>query len=859
MIYTLLLLSISFFLQQLHAAGLPTSIPVPPKIEELSIAPQEVATLNEQLSKQVEAPSEETADTLDQAALKALEQAAHQKPVLQEVITEQPPVVLVPPAVVESKKASSARETAAVLQEESKESTPIYLGSFLKPWEYGNPEELLEFDFENAEFSNFVQYIEKHFGLTFIYDDQINPAPPQGKKLIGTKITFKTHQPLTKKEAWDLFVAFLDVAGLAPQPGPSERVYRLTSNDPRSPFSVTKGPMPTFIGIEPSLIPNNDTRIRYVYFIENTSMDVIKNVVDTMKSASAPNVIIFPEFRALIMTDKAANVKAMLNIIRELDRVNMPEVLSVIKLKRTDATKVAELYKALVKDESQQGGLAARLLGGRKQGTTTYFPEGTRVIPEPRTNTLILLGNREAVKKIEEFIIKEIDRELDIPFSPLHIYQLKYVEAEAIAAILKEAVQFQVETEAAKSGGVRDGDKYLRPMSITPEKTGNRLIINANYDDYVKVYETLQKLDVEQPQVAIKVYILNVDFTDTKQLGVQMRNKVPGPVTGLLGPNVNFQDSGLAGTGSSVVENPNGSGATRLLGDLVNLAASTTTPGATWVTLGSDAFGVWGMLKVLETYTNISVISNPFLIATHKYPAVVALGTIRRILTGTSLTTTGPVNSFDDLSAKLEVYVEPQISYEGFITLNVRVLLEQFDTSDQSSGNRISREVKTSVIMANNQVLALGGLIVDRVEEDVSKWPILGDIPIFGWLFKNKNKIVTKSSLLILITPEIIQPNTYAISQRFTQGKINEAKDVAESTYFPSERRDPIHRWFFKDNVNIENAVIDEFMDKEDRYIDPNLRTPEQDKKIIEKRPLMMKKRMTDYLPSESAQEGVVS
>ena len=114
-------------------------------------------------------------------------------------------------------------------------------------------------------------------------------------------------------------------------------------------------------------------------------------------------------------------------------------------------------------------------------------------------------------------------------------------------------------------------------------------------------------------------------------------------------------------------------------------------------------------------------------------------------MTGTALTPTGPVQSFDDLTAKLEVYVEPQISYEGFIIMNVRVDLETFTNTTSTSGDRIKREVKTSVIMADNEVLALGGIMRDDVAETETKIPVLGDIPLVGWLFKNKSKALTRS------------------------------------------------------------------------------------------------------------------
>ncbi|MFA6066542.1 MAG: secretin N-terminal domain-containing protein [Candidatus Babeliaceae bacterium] len=739
-------------------------------------------------------------------------------------------------------------------------SSPLYLNDFLKPWEFGNPDELIEFEFENAELSSLITYIEKKFSLKFIMDDQLTPLPNGGKSALGTKISFRTYKPLSKKSAWDIFITFLDMAGLATAPGPDKGIYRITTTDPRSPLSVNKNALPSFIGIDPSLIPNNDTRIRYIYFVENTSLDVIKNVIDTMKSASSPGLIIFPELRALMMTDKGSNIKAILEVVKELDRVNVPETLSIIKLRRTDATKVADLYKSLVKDEAQQAGVGGiRLLGGRRQSTNSYFPEGTKVIAEPRTNTLILLGNKEAIKKIETFIIKEIDKELDVPFSPLHIYQLKYVAAEAMANILKEAIQFQTDTEAAKYGGVRDGDKYFKSLTITPEKTGNRLIINADYEDYLKLYEILQKIDVEQPQVAIKAMILEVDLTDTRNFGIQMRNKKPGP-DGLLGNNVNYQTSGLAGLDTPVVENPNGTGATRLLGNLVSLASNDTIAGSTFVTLGSDLFGVWGMFTVLQSLTNVSIIANPFLITTHKYPASVSIGNTRRVITGTSVTPSGPINSFDDLTAKLEIYVEPQISYEGFIIMNVRIDVETFTDTATSSGNRIKREIKTSVIMADNEVLALGGIMRDDIAEKESKVPILGDIPVVGWFFKNKSKVVNRSSLVVLITPEVIPSYSEKFAERFTNTKINDAQSTLSECHEMDQLRDPIHRWFFTDANDTQSKIIDEFSSEQGRYIDPNQLKVAQSEHISElpadkEKP---KKRITAHFEQKAESAGKI-
>lgn len=719
-----------------------------------------------------------------------------------------------------------------------------YLGDFTYPWDFGDSSELLEFEFEDAELIGFSKYIEEHFGITFILDDMVKTAgaPPKGgKSIIGTKITFKTHTPMTKKDAWALFLKFLDIAGATVVPGPAKKNYRITSLDPKSSIGAAKSPLPTFIGTNPQLLPDNDTYIRYVYFARDVSIDTVKSVLDSMRSATSPELIMIPELHGIIVTDSAYNIKTMFNIITELDTVTMPETMSIIKLKRTDAKKVADLYQAIMKDEEpQKESLASRIMGSRKAQTLSYFPPGTRVIPEPRTNTLILLGTEDAVKKIENFIKYEIDKEIEKPYTPIHVYPLKYIQAEATAKILGSVVKYQPESDAAKNGGVRNSDQYFKNgVSIVAEPTGNRLIITADYESYLKIHEILEKMDIEQPQVAMTVLIIDIDVTDTEQLGTQIRNKVPG-VSGLISDNVNFQTSGLAGT-SSIVEAPvaGTTGATRLLGNLVTLATG-GSPGSTFLTLGADCFGVWGILRILEEYTALNVVSNPFLITQNNYPAEITLGIVRRIIVSNTFAAAGTTApAYDNLAANINVKIQPQISYEGFINLTVSITDNQFTSALETNGNRVEREVATSVILANNEVLALGGLIRDTYTETESKVPILGDIPILGWLFKNKQKSKERTSTIILIAPQIIPVGDEDIAHQFTSSIVRDAEASMVLSDYKGQTMDAFHRWFFEDMVQEEFDVVNDFVKREKRYTLPSQKAETAAKKT---------KRLSDFL-----------
>ncbi len=695
-----------------------------------------------------------------------------------------------------------------------------YLTEFTNPWDYGDPNETIEFKFENATLKAVIDYFAEHFNITFLLDDSLNPAPAGSKPILGNTVSFSTNKPFSKKDAWGIFTSFLDLAGLTIIPGPSPRVFKIAPTDPKSPLSPGKNPLPLYIDTKVEDLPPDDSVIRYITFIKNTSIDTIVNIINEVKSSTSPRAIVIPDMRAIILTDKSSNIKNMLAIINELDKANVTEVLRILKLERIDATRAVNLYKELIKTDEPS--LTARLLGQRKKPNASYFSENVRLTPIPHLNSIVMIGTKDSVQRVYDFIEKTLDRRTDSSYAPIFTYALKNTNAESIAKILNAATQFQRDTEAAKTGGVRDGDKYLKPVYIEAEKTGNRLIIYADYEDYTKIFNLIKRIDVEQPQVAIKVLILNIDLTENKEIGTQIRNKVPG-VNGFLGNNVNFQTSGLAGTGSSVVENTNGTGATRLLGDLIQLASLSGNVGSTLLTLGADIDGVWGLFKILEQYTKTSVLANPFLVTTNKYPAQISVGSIRRVVDSV-IQNGGAVatNAYKDLAANLTVSVTPQISVDGLITLDVVVNFEQFLTADTnqnniSSGNRTKKTVNTSVIMSNNEVLALGGLIQDNVTDIITKVPILGDIPIFGNLFKNIVKTATRSSILVIIIPEIIPSDSDEVADNFTEDKILDTKAVF---YDEAKERDPLLRWFFKNSGRHGEIIIDDFITLKDKYID---------------------------------------
>ncbi|MCK5633191.1 hypothetical protein KAH94_05545, partial [bacterium] len=654
------------------------------------------------------------------------------------------------------------------------------------------------------------------FGVTFVTDDVINPLAPGGKGIAGNKISFKTNKPMNKRQAWGLFLTFLDMAGLSVVQEADPTLYRISPTP-----LAKKSPIKSFIGIDFELLPDNDTKVRYVYFVKDTPVATLKSVLGALKSSSA-DILILQELKAFIITDSAYNIKSLMRIIRELDKVSMPQSMSVLKLKRVDASHVKKLYDSLVKTDQPQRG-ATRLFAPRKSATALYFPENAQMIVEPRTNSLILLGTVDDIKKIEEFVVNNVDVDAGTPYSPLQVYQLKYADATTVANIMNNVTKFGGSSTVAKMGGVRGSDKYLKTMTFTPEKTGNRLVIRGDYEDYLKAKEIIERLDEPQPQVAVEVLILSVGITDIKELGGQLRNSPRSSEfkkDGLLGKNINFQTSGirLGGDPKAIVTNENESGAKRLLGDLISLVTGSSA-GNTVLSLGSDNYGVWGIFDALKTVSNLQVISNPFLMATNKTKATVSLGEIRNVETATIKGVTD-TQTFSDKEAKLEVEITPQINSDGMIILDLKVTIVEFrdDTAAaQETSARTKKVIDTTTIVADKEVLALGGLIKNKIENGLNKTPILGNIPILGWMFKNKKKSEIKEDLLVLISARIIDPREEKDVDEFTSGHIGDYKSTIKQMRAVHLRRDPIDRAFFDEKKGATSRKIDKLIFKRDK------------------------------------------
>lgn len=659
-----------------------------------------------------------------------------------------------------------------------------------------DPRPDIEFNFNNASLRNITHEIEEAFNIKFLCDDALQGPGLDTRTLDETKVNFKTYKSLTKRQAWDLFNNFLKIANWAVVPTADKTIFRITALN-----KASRSPLPTYINCELEYLPDNETMIRYVYQLANSSADQMKQFLDKLKGQ---NTVIdtYQELKAIIITDTAYNVKTLMNLVQQLDRATVTQVVSVLKLQEADASEVANIITALQGKDNP----AAKTNPNNKKVPSIYaVPGEVKVIVEPHSNSLILLGSSNDVARIENLIKEHIDRKLEQLYQPVHVYDLNYAPATEVANILKQVLAFGSDTAVGKAGGVRGGEKYLANINITPEPQGNRLIIRSSKQDFEHIKTVIEQLDRKQEQVAIEVLILLVTSEDIRQLGSQWRNKYAG--------QVNIQMSGLTqGTTSAagVVTDPTSG----LVANLISLVSGLQA-GSTVVTFGQTS--VWAVFAALQSLQETRVVANPFIVATNKYSSAVAVGATRRVITSQTTTTSGTGNQYDNMDAALIVQVTPQINQLGIINLDVKVQLSDFVTSPSdtslTAGNTTDRRISTNANLADGEVLAIGGLVSRNHADIKSKIPLLGDIPIIGpLLFANRNKDTQEEMLMIFLSPKLIK-NDETDARQYTAGKQQFVQQLLTSAETAVENpRDPIQRWFFKASERSDEAIIPSFL-----------------------------------------------
>lgn len=680
------------------------------------------------------------------------------------------------------------------------------------------PVERIPFSYTNTDLTTIIHDIARA--------KQVNVILPQEADALQQKVSLSFKQPLTLQHAEDIVLMLLAMAGYTMSYGKNMALVIK-----KSPNTSGRVPIPTYINTPPEELPNNDGPIRVVMFL--TTMKVPAPGQESGSTLGRilqdllgdKNALLYDQrSNAIIVNGPANTVASALTIIRELDSYGTRETVEVLPLRNRPAAEVAKLIAERIVPVSKEPALQATF--GADAGF--YFAPNTRVVPEPRSNSIILIGKAAEISKLSNFIQEHLDIPRDNVGAPvLRVYNLQYIDAQDAADTLKRIINREgMQTVKTKDGTheqTLDGVVVVfeRVKEVETQKGsdakkttagklrigGNRLLITATSQQHEVIGRLIRDLDKIGRQVIIEVMFLDLVIDTNKILASQLRNPNAVP----LSDNAAVQSSHFG----QIVINPPPTGnpptvATNatIAGDLLALLAPNTSllntlgaqdVGSTIVTFADrNTGGIWALLQILDDYSEKNIISNPYLVLRNNVQGRIKDTRIKR---GTgNLVSAQSVNvttALTDYYAPLEVNVTPRIASRDRLSLEIKIDIDEFvNPASNIDFTKNTRNISTNVNLRSGDVYVIGGLLRDEAGVSKSKFPLLGDIPIIGTLFRRNGERKVETNLVILISPTIVEPKLRLGLNRYTDQKIREKQCEADDSMF-ADVRDPVTRWFF--------------------------------------------------------------
>ncbi|MEE8435877.1 MAG: secretin N-terminal domain-containing protein [bacterium] len=416
----------------------------------------------------------------------------------------------------------------------------------------------------------------------------------------------------------------------------------------------------------------------------------------------------------------------------------------VLSLKYASAKKleplITSLSSALPTDSPPAGGK-----NGAKNGSTARLsrPTAFKAVADERTNTLILVGDRRLIRKFKD-IISLLDVPGIVEEKGVKVITLEHADAIEMVKLLKD-VDIKADTKGKSDAAAQAFSSPLSKLTITADKATNSIIIFGPAEVIETMVEMVTQLDVRRPQVYVEVLILEMTLEKSLQLGIRWQGA--GRVgSGLVGggfPNAAPQSLNTALAGGT--------------GSVIGIVGNE-------ISFGGESFTSFsGFIQAIQQDTDFNVLANPQLLTLNNQEAEINVSQVvpvsTRTVTNTNLQTT---TEFEFKDVGIILSITPQITGKNKIRLIINqesssiATQQTVQSQNQTAITTLKRKLKTMVVVDNDTTMAIGGLIQEQTVNTETKVPCLGDIPLFGWLFKTKGESLRKTNLIIFIRPRII-------------------------------------------------------------------------------------------------------
>ncbi len=511
-----------------------------------------------------------------------------------------------------------------------------------------------------------------------------------------------------------------------------------------------------------------------------------------------------PRSNTIVVTAPRESLDLVEELVKRLDRPS--STVATIKhfmLKNADATSVTGLLNELFGDQTaaQNQQVGVQLVGAETAASIVPLRFSTDV----RTNSIVAVGTAEALEVVEALLFR-LD-ESDIRSRETTIVRLKNAPASDIAAAVDGFLQQQ--TDLLQSAGnelISPFEFIERQVIIQAEAYTNSLLISATPRYFDTIRDMVLTLDQELAQVVIQVLLVEVTLEDTDEFGIELG--VQDPILFDRGgtTTVNGTTQLVPGFGFNSATLPNSTTASQgtvagqaLSSFMVGRASDTAGFGGLILSASSEYLSV--LLRALEEHRDIEVLSRPQIRTLDNRPALIRMVREQQIINGFNVNnTTGalnPVLANDDAGITLQV--TPTISPDGNILLALTAEKSQFIQgvgpvlTFDDEGNPLSRGVvkdlaqaETTVVVADEQTIVLGGLITKSNDSLKRRVPWLSDVPLVGDAFGFDRDSARRTELLIFLTPRIIKGHAYnEMHKQIESDRIHFTEYEAEQLHGP--------------------------------------------------------------------------
>lgn len=583
----------------------------------------------------------------------------------------------------------------------------------------------VNFNFDQVEIKFLVKLVGELTGKKFVIDKEIDG-----------KVTVVTPSQIPISEVYPLFLSILEASGcgVVEQDG----IFHIVTRERR------QTPIAPVLGAEEKTLPAGI--ITKVFRITNLNAAEVKKILDPMVDQGKTGAIgILESTNHLIITDTAENLRRIEQIIAQIDKPGMARIIEVYRLQYAAAAEMAnELNQAMAgasagKAETAGDRIKQRLPRPADSSGNTPVPTDAMVVAAPHSNSLILVGTPTQLADIKR-IIASMDVEPKSGHGHLKSISLKYLAAD----------------EAAKSLTMllaRGVDKpQNQTIAIEASMANNALMIDAAPQDFEMVKQLIEELDKPPQQVLVEVIFAELTLDKGKELGATFLaagSPAEGSTLALGGMNPTESDSDL----------------------MAKVVAGVVPKGLTFgIAKGSyvDKDGrvvprIPALLNIvaLKSKGKMKILSNLPLWTQNNQQATVTIGKNIPMLTSTiaggSGTSRDIIENVNRVDVGIKLTVTPHVNPNNEILMklnpSIEAIIEQSAEGHPFTPTIAKREVTTTITVPDGDTVVISGLIREDNVYHETKIPILGSIPLLGFLFRHTVEVIERTNLLIFVTP----------------------------------------------------------------------------------------------------------